>query len=154
MVAELDHHTARLVAARKALAELSCRSVAPELLAEIDQAHAQVEAAERRLATAWLPGLAVRARRRLVAARAAEEELLATAGYASWFGLQLAQVDALLNPPPPEAVAAAEVEHWLALAAWEGLGSVGEPVTDDRTRSGFGSLPELLRSDGPRPAVA
>lgn len=154
MESELERRTARLVAARKALAEVAGGAVAPELRREIDEAHARVEAAERRMVHAWFPVLAGRARRRLAAARALEEELLATHGFGSWLGLQMAQVDSLVRPPAPDAVAAAELEHRLALAAWEELAGRGAPLPDDATPTALEPFAGLLRPDGPRAAVA
>jgi hypothetical protein len=150
---EIERREARLMAARKALAELSRGSAGVELLAEIEQAHAAVEAAERRMVGARIPSLAVRARQQLRRAREAEQQILAAHGYDSWLGLQLRRVDALFAQPAYEDVVAAEMEHREALASWEELAGDTELPTE--------SVPFLparrnvaFRPDPARPAVA
>ena len=69
---------------------------------DLDQAHEAVEAAERRLAAAMLPALAVRARVQLRKALAAEQKILAAHGYDCWLSVQLRRVEALLAQPTPE----------------------------------------------------
>ena len=128
------------MAARKALAELSAGSAGLEVTVEVERAHDAVEAAERRLAAAKLPALAVRARQQLRKAREAEQQVLVRHGYGSWLALQMRRLDVLLAPPSPEAVAAAEVEYRQALAALEEL--AGRRRTD-RDRVPLASAPWL-----------
>lgn len=141
------------MAARKALAELSRGSVGLELLAEIEQAHTEVEAAERRLIAARVPALAVRARQRLRNAQEAEQRILAAHGYESWLGLQLRRVDALFALPSPEALADAEVEYRQALAAWQELaGDTEAPAEAAISLAAFRNV--ARRPEPAQPAVA
>jgi hypothetical protein len=150
---ELERREARLVAARKTLAELSRGSAGLELLAEIEQAHAAVEAAERRMVSARIPSMAVRARQRLRNAREAEQQILAAHGYDSWLGLQLRRVDALFAQPSSEDVMAAEEEHRAALASWKELaGETDLPTESAPLRPARRNV--ALRPDAARPAVA
>jgi hypothetical protein len=150
---EIERREARLVAARKTLAELSTGSAGFELMAEIEQAHAAVEAAERRLGAARIPSLAVRARQRLRDAQAAELQVLAAHGYDSWLGLQLRRVDALFAQPLPEDVTAAEVEHRQAMVAWEEL--AGDAEAPAEATVSFPALRNVvLRPEQTRPAAA
>ena len=127
---ERERREARLVAARRALAELSTGSTGGELLAEIERAHDAVEAAERRLARSWFPSLAFWDRQRLRSAQRAEQRVLAAHGYESWLGLQLRRVDVLFAQPAPEDVTTAEAEHRRALEAWENLAGETEPAAE------------------------
>lgn len=153
METEIEQRETRLVAARKTLAALSESLAALEILAEIEQAHAAVDAAERRLLGIHVPALAVRARKKLRIAKQAEQEILAAHGYESWLGLQLRRVDALFAMPSPEDVKAAEVEYRQALAAWQEVAGAAEPPAEAAI-----SLPALLhavlRPEPTRPAVA
>ncbi|MGH9036121.1 MAG: hypothetical protein ACRD0O_10180 [Acidimicrobiia bacterium] len=157
METEIERRETRLVAARKALAALSAGLAGLEILAEIEQAHAAVEAAERRLVGAHVPALAVRARQKLRKAKEAEQVILAAHGYESWLGLQLRRVDALFALPSPEDLKAADVEYRHALAAWQELAGDAAPPAE-AALSLPASLPALLnavlRSEPTRPAVA
>ncbi len=126
METELERREARLAAARRKLAEFTTGPVEQELLAEIEQVHQRVEELERRLREAKIRALAVRVRQQLVAARAEEQELLAAHGFDSWLGYQLRRVEHLLYQPTPEELAAAELEHRRALAAWRDLADAAE----------------------------
>ncbi|MDQ3944036.1 MAG: hypothetical protein M3357_02540, partial [Actinomycetota bacterium] len=104
-------------------------------------------------ATAWVPPLAGRARRRLRKAREAEAQVLAAHGYETWLGLQLRRVDALFAQPAPKDVAAAEVEHRQALAAWVELADDVEPPAEAAVS--YPSFRDvLLCPEATRPAVA
>jgi hypothetical protein len=150
---EIERREARLVAARKALAELSRGTTGLELLAEIEKAHTAVDAAERRLMAARIPSLAVRARQQLRNAQEAERRILAAHGYETWLGLQLRRVDALFAQPSPEDVAAAEVEHQQALTAWEELAGHPEPAAEAALP--LAGFRRMARHPAPaRPAVA
>lgn len=126
METELERREARLAAARRKLAELSAGPVEPELVAEIERAHARVEELDRKVRGAKLPGLAVRARQQLNSAQALERELLAAHGFDSWLGYQLRRVEHLLYQPSAEEVEAAELEHQRALASWQDLAALLE----------------------------
>jgi hypothetical protein len=124
METELDRRESRLAAARRKLAELTSGPVEPELVAEIEQVHAQVEVLERKVQGAKVSAFAVRARKHLHAALAIEQELLAAHGFDSWLGYQLRRVEHLLHQPSAGEVEAAELEHRRALASWQELAAM------------------------------
>jgi len=89
-----------------------------DLVAEIEMAHQAVEEAERDIADARIPGLAVAAKRRLTKAKEEEQSVLNRAGIVSWLSFQMRRIDVLLEPDALEALRVAELEHQLASAAW------------------------------------
>jgi hypothetical protein len=140
MESELERRAARLAAARRRLAELSPAPVDPGLQSEIEPIHQEVEALERQLAGAHIPALAIRLRKKLAVAQAAERALLATHGYDSWLGLQLSRIDQLIHEAPAEDLEAAELEHRRALASYEELAGTnsahsGSPARASSIRS-------------------
>jgi hypothetical protein len=124
METELERGEARLAAARRKLAELTSGPAEPELVAEIERAHQQVEALERKVRGAKLSALALRTRQQLKAAQAVEQELLTAYGFDSWLGYQLRRIEHLLYQPSAEEVVAAELEHRRALASWQELAAM------------------------------
>ena len=97
------------------------------LVSEIEAAHQAVEQAERELASARLPRLAVTAKRRLARAKADEQDVLNRAGLVSWLAFQMRRIDVLLEPDALEALRVAELEHQLAAAAWAELAGDVDP---------------------------
>lgn len=90
------------------------------LLAEIDAAHAVVEAAERAAAAVGPVG-ARSARRALDEAYAAEKAVANRAGFESWSHFALRRIDALVVPAVAAAVQQAEAELLRAEAAWRAV---------------------------------
>lgn len=114
---------------------------AGELLGEIETAHAAVEAAERRLARAPVPALAMATQRHLEQARAAEEAVLARAGLGSWMSFQLCRVDVLVNPAALQAVGMAEAELERSAAAWRAVAGRIDPEAALAARTEIERLP-------------
>lgn len=127
---ELERREVRLAAARRKLAELTSGPVEPELVADIERAHEQVEILERKVRGAKVPPFAVRARQRLHVAQAVEQELLAAHGFDSWLGYQLRRIEHLLHQPSAQEIEAAELEHQRALASWQELAATLEAEAD------------------------
>lgn len=130
---------------------------AGELLGEIETAHAAVELAERRLARAPVPALAVATQRDLEQARAAEEAVLARAGLGSWMGFQLCRVDVLVDPAALQAVGLAEAELGRSAAAWRAVAGRIDPEaalaarTEIERLAGPQGVTDLPTDPGPSP---
>ncbi len=151
METELDRREARLAAARRRLAELTSGPVEPELVAEIEQAHSQVEVLERKVRGAKVSAFAVRARQQLHAALAVEQELLAAHGFDSWLGYQLRRVEQLLHQPSVAEVEAAELEHRRALASWQELAAMLQADAEAEAAAGSVEVERRPSTIGPWP---
>jgi hypothetical protein len=92
-----------------------------ELVGELEAAHQAVEWAERDVANARVPALALAAKRRLAKAGEHERAVLSKAGCVSWLAFQMRRIDVLLEPDALEALRVAELEAQLAAAAWSEL---------------------------------
>lgn len=98
-----------------------------ELVAALEAAHGEVEAAERALDNARMPRLAVNARRRLAKASEQEHAVLTKAGFVSWLAFQMRRIDVLLEPNALESLRVAELEAQLAVAGWSELAGDVDP---------------------------
>lgn len=122
------------------------------MLAEIDSAHAAVEAAEQAMEAARLPGRIAAARRDLARAYAAEQAVMARAGFRSWTAFALRRVDLAVDPDATAALAAAEWELSRARAAWQ---VVSEGIDVDVALAARADVEALLApSPAPSPAPA
>lgn len=148
---ELERREVRLAAARRKLAELTSGPVEPELVADIEQAHEQVEILERKVRGAKVSAFAVRARQRLNAAQAVEQELLAAHGFDSWLGYQLRRIEHLLHQPSAEEVEAAELEHRRALASWQELAAILQADAEAEAAAGSVEAERRPSTIGPWP---
>jgi hypothetical protein len=99
-----------------------------DLVGELEAAHQAVELAERDLASARVPGLAMAAKRRLAKACENEHSVLTKAGFVSWLAFQMRRIDVLLEPDALEALRVAELEAQLAAAAWSELAGDVDPA--------------------------
>ena len=95
-----------------------------DTIARIEAAHAEVEKAEISLERARITCRA--ARRDLAEAQAAEQEILARAGFESWLGFRLWRSDVLVGLEVDEALEAAEAELQRATDAWTEMAGVVE----------------------------
>jgi hypothetical protein len=129
--AELWARAERAMATGRRAAELSMglggAGQHKTLVAEIEAAHARVEAAERDVDASRVKALAVAAKRKLVKAREDEEAVLQQAGFVSWLSFQMRRIDVLLEPDAVEALRVAELEHQVATVAWTELAGDVDP---------------------------
>ncbi|HEY3238918.1 MAG TPA: hypothetical protein VGL92_05090, partial [Acidimicrobiia bacterium] len=99
-----------------------------DLVKELEKAHEAVEEAERAIASAKVPGLAISAKRRLAKAQENEHAVLTRTGFVSWLAFQMRRIDVLLEPDALEALRVAELEAQLAAAAWSELAGDVDPA--------------------------
>jgi hypothetical protein len=121
-LAELWRRAEHLQAAKGRAAEIALAlggSDSGDIVTRIEVAHAEAEEAEQRLGRAGFGNRA--ARRVLAAARQAEQEILARAGFDGWLGFQLQRVGVETEPAAHEHLQAAEVEGHRAASAWSEL---------------------------------
>jgi hypothetical protein len=121
-LAELWRRAEHLQAAKCSAAEIALAlggSDSGDIVTRIEAAHAEVEEAEQRLGRAGFGNRA--ARRVLAAAREAEQEILARAGFDSWLGFQLRRVGVETESAAHEELQSAEAEADRAASAWSEL---------------------------------
>jgi len=95
---------------------------------EIEAVHAEVDEAERAVESAKFGPLAVKAKRRLARAQEREQEILQKAGFPSYLSFQMRRIDVLVDANARETLQVAELEHQIALKAWQELAG---PVSVD-----------------------
>lgn len=119
---ELWARAERVRAAKTRAAELSMglggTGQHRDMVQELEVAHRAVEEAERAVAGAKIPPLAMAAKRRVAKAQEREHAVLTKAGFVSWLAFQMRRIDVLLEPDALEALRVAELEAQLAASAW------------------------------------
>ncbi|MGH8973430.1 MAG: hypothetical protein ACRD0C_09530 [Acidimicrobiia bacterium] len=142
-LARIDHpdlwtRAEKLMAVKTRAAELSMglggTGQHRDMVGALETAHQAVEQAERDVANARMPALALAAKRRLAKACENEHAVLTKAGFVSWLAFQMRRIDVLLEPDALEALRVAELEAQLAAAAWSELAGDVDPAAALATR--------------------